>query len=81
MVLGSFRRLGLHNFEHVVLSAMVLPWFSHGSPMVLPWFLDRRLGLDNLKHLVLSTMVLPEQHPAAGHHPAVLSASTLNVQH
>ena len=42
---------------------------------------DRRLGLHNLEHLVLSAMVLPEQHPAASHHPAVLSASTLDVQH
>jgi len=25
MVLGSFRRLGLHNLKHLVFSAMVLP--------------------------------------------------------
>ena len=42
---------------------------------------DRRLGLHNLEHLVLSAMVLPEQDPTAGHHAAMLSASTLDVQH
>ena len=42
---------------------------------------SEHLGLHNLEHLVLSAMVLPEQQPAASHHPAVLSASTLNVQH